>query len=366
MQETNKPKFKRGQLVMLKNAEDLILENSNLIYQITEGYANVRGMANAQVTIYKVLGERQLHTNGAPVFWYEVGQHSRNIVEIPETFIKEVVKEQQDEQHTEEQEGHEVLSLDDLSAKVEDFINASKIIDVSDLLFNIMGKAMMKYPNDITVALQFGKDKKGRLYKATSGLRDLTYNTFTLFIEPAEPGVSGIIYENLWKIDKDLEERTEKEELQISLFKDVLKDLNPYNIGTRGYRDLLSSIYKECFRNGVETPERIQKLTHILVIARSGYQSYSNGNLSLDEISTLQTETYRKKNADYGDSFKQSMDEDGILVAKIRIGDKIRRIESLLKKGGQGLVKDERLQDTFLDLANYCVMTILWLKGRNE
>lgn len=86
----------------------------------------------------------------------------------------------------------------------------------------------------------------------------------------------------------------------------------------------------------------------------------------MDKISNLQTETYRKKNADYGDSFKKSMDEDGLLVAKIRIGDKIRRIESLLKKGGEAQVKDERLQDTFLDLANYCVMTILWLKGRYE
>lgn len=312
---------------MLKDADDLTLENSHLIYQITEGYANVRGMANAQVTIYKVLGERQLHTNGAPVFWYEVGQHSRNIVEIPETFIKEVVKEQQDEQHTEEQEGHEVLSLDDLTAKVEDFINASKIIDVSDLLFNIMGKAMMKYPNDITVAIQSGQNKKARLFKATMGKRDLTYNTFILFLEPAEPEASEINYENLWKIDKDLEERIEQEALQISLFKDELKNLNPYDMGTRGYRDLLSSLYKECFSNGIETPERIKKLTHIVVVARSGYQNFSNGNLSLEDITNLQTETYRKKNADYGDSFKKSMDEDGILVAKIRIGDKIRRID---------------------------------------
>lgn len=370
MQENNKPKFKRGQLVMLKDVDDLTLENSLLIYQLTESYSNIRGMANAQVTIYKVLGERQLHANGDSVFWYEVGQHTKNIVEIPETFIKEVVKNQQDEQHTEEQEGHEVLSLDDLTAKVEDFINASKIIDVSDLLYDIMGKAMIKYPNDITVAIQSGQNKKARLFKATMGKRDLTYNTFILFLEPAEPEASEITYENLWKIDKDLLEQIEKEKEQVSLFAEEIRNLHPYDIKAGAEKDFkaekIKFIYSECFSKDISDAYRIECLRNITSIARLCYKDYSGGNLLIEEISNLQTETYRKKNADYGDSFKKSMDEDGILVAKIRIGDKIRRIESLLKKGGEGQVKDEKLQDTFLDLANYCVMTILWLKGQNQ
>ena len=40
------------------------------------------------------------------------------------------------------------------------------------------------------------------------------------------------------------------------------------------------------------------------------------------------------------------MDEDGLLVAKIRIGDKIRRINSLIKNNGEGQVKDERLEES--------------------
>lgn len=73
-----------------------------------------------------------------------------------------------------------------------------------------------------------------------------------------------------------------------------------------------------------------------------------------------------KKNADYGNAFEKSMDEDGLLVAKIRIGDKIRRINSLIKNNGEGQVKDERLEDTYLDLANYCVMTILWIRKQQS
>ena len=84
------------------------------------------------------------------------------------------------------------------------------------------------------------------------------------------------------------------------------------------------------------------------------------------EISELQLDTYRKKNADYGNAFEKSMDEDGLLVAKIRIGDKIRRINSLIKNNGEGQVKDERLEDTYLDLANYCVMTILWIRKQQS
>lgn len=73
---------------------------------------------------------------------------------------------------------------------------------------------------------------------------------------------------------------------------------------------------------------------------------------------------YRKKNADYGNSFDQSLDEDGLLVAKIRIGDKVRRFLSLTKEGArEAQVKDESIADTLLDLANYCVMTIVYINN---
>lgn len=70
-------------------------------------------------------------------------------------------------------------------------------------------------------------------------------------------------------------------------------------------------------------------------------------------------ETYRKKNHDYGNSFDKSLDEDGLLVAKIRIGDKINRYNTL--KESEAKVNDESIYDTLLDLANYCIMTIMWI-----
>lgn len=72
-------------------------------------------------------------------------------------------------------------------------------------------------------------------------------------------------------------------------------------------------------------------------------------------------ETYKMKNADYGNSFDKSCDEFGITAALVRIGDKFNRIKQLTKQ--ENLVKDESIEDTLLDLANYAIMTMLWFKN---
>lgn len=43
--------------------------------------------------------------------------------------------------------------------------------------------------------------------------------------------------------------------------------------------------------------------------------------------------TLEQKNQAYGDSFTKSIDEDGLLVLKIRLGDKFNRISELIKNG---------------------------------
>jgi 3-methyladenine DNA glycosylase AlkD len=75
--------------------------------------------------------------------------------------------------------------------------------------------------------------------------------------------------------------------------------------------------------------------------------------------------TYIKKNTDYGNSFTNSINEFGIVAAVIRISDKMERIKSLIKKK-ENLVKDESLIDTFKDMANYCLMSIIELEKQNK
>ena len=69
---------------------------------------------------------------------------------------------------------------------------------------------------------------------------------------------------------------------------------------------------------------------------------------------------YKKKNQDYGDSFSKSYKEYGLTMSLIRLEDKLNRLKSL-NKNGNAQVKDESIQDTLMDLANYAIMTLIEL-----
>ena len=73
-----------------------------------------------------------------------------------------------------------------------------------------------------------------------------------------------------------------------------------------------------------------------------------------EEINNL----YERKNHDYGDSFHQTFAEEGMAMARIRLGDKFSRFKTL-SRGGEQKVNDESIRDTLIDLANYAVMTVL-------
>lgn len=83
--------------------------------------------------------------------------------------------------------------------------------------------------------------------------------------------------------------------------------------------------------------------------------------LLTDEILKL----YEIKNSDYGNSFYKQLDEDGLLVSKIRLQDKLSRFSSVIKKGTIE-VKDEKLRDTLIDLATYSIMTVAWLDNKQK
>ncbi|EGE53256.1 nucleotide modification associated domain-containing protein [Streptococcus parauberis] len=73
-------------------------------------------------------------------------------------------------------------------------------------------------------------------------------------------------------------------------------------------------------------------------------------------------QTFLKKNADYGSSFEESLNELGIIAGVTRIMDKFTRLKNLIKS--EANVK-ESLSDTLKDMANYCLMLAVWLEGKN-
>lgn len=82
------------------------------------------------------------------------------------------------------------------------------------------------------------------------------------------------------------------------------------------------------------------------------------------EILVQMNELYEKKNHDYGDSFTKLCDEFGLVSPITRLSDKLERLKTLSKT--QGEIEDEKIQDTLLDLANYAVMTLVWLNNEKS
>lgn len=78
-------------------------------------------------------------------------------------------------------------------------------------------------------------------------------------------------------------------------------------------------------------------------------------------------DTYERKNRDYGNSFSDTYQKLGVISAVTRITDKYNRLVSLcMKPEEERKVKDESIRDTLLDMANYCIMTVIELQKEKD
>lgn len=73
-----------------------------------------------------------------------------------------------------------------------------------------------------------------------------------------------------------------------------------------------------------------------------------------DEIKNL----YKRKNADYGDSFSRARKEVPFYTLG-KLYDKFSRYKNLTINGEQSALVDESLDDTLMDMANYCIMELM-------
>ena len=70
-------------------------------------------------------------------------------------------------------------------------------------------------------------------------------------------------------------------------------------------------------------------------------------------------DTYKKKNADYGNSFAETIQEFGYTPAVARINDKLKRVKNMVK--GNEMNVNESMRDNLMDIAVYSVLTIIEL-----
>lgn len=85
---------------------------------------------------------------------------------------------------------------------------------------------------------------------------------------------------------------------------------------------------------------------------------------SFENILQEMQELYNKKNHDYGNSFSDTIKEFGLVPAVARINDKMQRLKQLVK--GEKMQVSESMRDTLMDMANYCVLTIMELGGMDD
>lgn len=81
-----------------------------------------------------------------------------------------------------------------------------------------------------------------------------------------------------------------------------------------------------------------------------------------EQITDEMFDLYKRKNVDYGNSVAKTFDEYGLVSFLVRIEDKLNRVSTLAKKSStEQQVKDEKIEDTLLDLANYSIMALIEL-----
>lgn len=83
---------------------------------------------------------------------------------------------------------------------------------------------------------------------------------------------------------------------------------------------------------------------------------------SFEGIIKEMNETYKRKNADYGNSFSKQFEEFGMISSVVRLTDKLERLKSLTIGKNQQQVNNESIEDTLLDMANYAIMTVMELR----
>lgn len=88
--------------------------------------------------------------------------------------------------------------------------------------------------------------------------------------------------------------------------------------------------------------------------------------VDINDIHNQQLALMAKKNKDYGNTLYEACDAIGDIYAYCRIFDKAKRFISLIKSGFNPEIKDDTLEDTIRDLANYCNMYLAWKNRYNQ
>lgn len=143
----------------------------------------------------------------------------------------------------------------------------------------------------------------------------------------------------------------------------VLNNLVDQACLSLNYMDEMHLLNKSKFH---PTKDYMDEMAKLADIAMSGYLYLLGGASTPSKVANQMVDTYKRKNADYGDSFSASLDKYGPVAAHVRMSDKINRLQSLVVRKQTAQVKDESIADTFLDLACYAIMRLVYIVIKSE
>ena len=106
------------------------------------------------------------------------------------------------------------------------------------------------------------------------------------------------------------------------------------------------------------------ELIKITIPTDKDYLVDDNVKMFADIVSRM-TELYAKKNHDYGNSFEEGCDKIGTGYPLGRLLDKMNRLIACMGKEDEMQI-NESIEDTLTDLACYSVMTLSYLKRKNN
>lgn len=130
--------------------------------------------------------------------------------------------------------------------------------------------------------------------------------------------------------------------------------------------------FSKVWKKGADIPDELQKINEEIWESsnfnskdRSVYFSLSIMMIEditqklqpFNKITTEMENLYRQKNRRYGNSFSKLYHELGLVSAKVQIGHKYSRLLNTQE--------EEAAKDTLIDMANYCIMTLMEIK-KNE
>lgn len=141
-----------------------------------------------------------------------------------------------------------------------------------------------------------------------------------------------------------------------SIKKEKEKDVRYYDFDNLNHViSLLSSIGTETNYNYSNSP------IHIIVLKCLRNLVYYF-DFDLDNTIDLLKNTLIKKNRDYGSSFDKSVNKFGWIYVAIELDKKKNRLHSLLKNKEKP--NYESIEDTLLDIAGYCVLSLIYLENK--